>query len=561
LVILQEVVMQQVIDLKAGGGAGGLASLSISQRLYALIVVGIVSMALLVGLNIFQMQRLFDAANYGNENSLPSLSTLNTILSTFSEQRVLLYRHSLTWEQEKKDEIEKRLKAVVEKRNQALQHYVQLVSGDQDKALFDKESALIKSYDEGVATVLDFSQKSMGQLALDELLHLAAIAEKINSAIQEHITYKQALAKAGAETALDTKTSTMVQALALLLVMGCFSLVVGLSIVRRIHAPLTEVVNALSQLAKGDLTFQVRVDSKDEIGQLKQALNSTVQKLRSTLQGIASEAHGLAQSSQQLARLAAHMSANSNAQTDSISRASSTLQQLTVSIDHVGANAHEAKDHAEDVDQSSLHSNSEFLQTSDRIQEVARCVEDSSCQILRLSNQVEGIGEVTRVIREVAEQTNLLALNAAIEAARAGEQGRGFAVVADEVRKLAERTTQSVEEITGMIVAIQTEVREAVRSMESSQSVVAAVVASAGRAGDSMQGIRLATNTVQSSVVCISEALNEQRVASATLARSVESIAQMSEAHSSTASTVAHTAAGLVTVSEKLKLNLFQFQF
>ncbi len=191
---------------------------------------------------------------------------------------------------------------------------------------------------------------------------------------------------------------------------------------------------------------------------------------------------------------------------------------------------------------------------------VASSVDSTAQDIQNLSEQVQRIGGIAIVIREVADQTNLLALNAAIEAARAGEQGRGFAVVADEVRKLAERTSSSVREITATTDAIRIGAEAAVLGMQKSRSIVSEVVSTAETAVASMHGICQATEGVRSTISDISSALHEQRSASTELARSVENIAQMSEENATAVGQVAATASDLARVSSDLRSSVARFR-
>ena len=193
------------------------------------------------------------------------------------------------------------------------------------------------------------------------------------------------------------------------------------------------------------------------------------------------------------------------------------------------------------------------------IADVSQEVDSSAQKIQLLSEQVQQIGNITTVIREVADQTNLLALNAAIEAARAGEQGRGFAVVADEVRKLAERTTLSVREITEMIQTIQIGAVEAVGSMQNSRTRVNDIVGLATSTSGAMDDIRKSTKVVQQGIQAISEALKEQKAASNELASSVEVIAQMSEENATAVTSVASSAEQLMNVANSLKASIHRF--
>lgn len=527
--------------------------MTIARRLYLLMSLSIVSLAILGGLCLFQMGRVYDTANYGNENALPSLSVLNRMTDGFARERLHIYRHALTSDQARKEEINTAIALARKERDSAFKEYEQHFSDETDRKMFNDEIALLKAYDEGVKTALEFSNSDLKELAQQELLTQSATADKLNSAIQAHIAYNESLARRSAEQAKSTAYEATTQTIGIIVLVSLSCLIVGRTVIRSVNKPLREVIDALGRLAQGDLAFRLDAKQNDEIGQLKVALNATIDRLRETLEEIANDALMLSHSSQQLVEVSRQMASSSIRQSESTSAASASLQQLTVSIDQVSGSADEARLCANDAELSALDSSQEFVQTSRQIGLVASRVESSSKQILALSDQVQRIGNITTVIREVADQTNLLALNAAIEAARAGEQGRGFAVVADEVRKLAERTTHSVQEISSMIASIQAEAAQAVKGMESSQVVVGEVVTSAERAGTAMGGIQQATTTVQSTVSGISEALIEQRAASADLARNVESLAQMSESNSATAATVSNTATALAAVSVKLQ--------
>jgi methyl-accepting chemotaxis protein len=338
-------------------------------------------------------------------------------------------------------------------------------------------------------------------------------------------------------------------AMALAVVLG---VLISITVTRNIVGPLVHAVKELGRIAAGDMTSKISAVGSDEsaammrsLAAVQTELSGMVAQLQGTARHLHSSVHDVTESSHQLSSRALESS-------DAINSAAASLEQMVVSIDVVGNNADEASGRAKDAGDAAQHGRSLGETASHDVVLAADKVGQTADMIQQLSAQVVEIGTIANVIKDIADQTNLLALNAAIEAARAGEQGRGFAVVADEVRKLAERTTASAHEITSMISAIQGGTNAVVASMGESRATMTEVRNKVAETTDAISRIEQSTGSALSAVGEISSALREQKSTTAGIAQSVENVARLSEENALTAESVSKAMADVRQVAEEL---------
>jgi len=321
------------------------------------------------------------------------------------------------------------------------------------------------------------------------------------------------------------------------------------------------VVNALHQLAAGDLTCKLKIAGKDDFSWLAYEYDSSRKALIKLVAELATHATTVSESAALLATSSDSITRSTTQQSEAASSIAAAVEQMAVSVSHVADNAREANSLSKEAGIASHEGASVIGNVVSEVSHIAEAVQHSSNVIQELGRQSAQIRSIVKVIDEVAEQTNLLALNAAIEAARAGEQGRGFAVVADEVRKLAERTASSTKEIGGMIETITRGTSEAVLSMQQGVTKVESGVTLARQAGSAITTIDSSTQRVATTVGDISAAIEEQRAATNEIARHVDSIAQMAESNSVATLQTGETARRLADMSRGLQDAVARFKF
>lgn len=341
------------------------------------------------------------------------------------------------------------------------------------------------------------------------------------------------------------------------------SILLGLLVayaIRKLLSPLKETSDLLERIAEGDLTVKLSVSSSDEIGKMQQACQYMVSKLNETLKRAADNAAQVASSASQLEVTSEQMATGTEEVAAQALTVATAGEEMAATSTDIANNCQMAAEGAKGANETALNGSRLVESTLEVMERIAVRVKNSATTINSLGVRSEEIGNIVSTIEDIADQTNLLALNAAIEAARAGEQGRGFAVVADEVRALAERTTKATREIGEMINAIQAETKHAVLEMEEGVTEAEIGTAEAAKSGSALKEIVDQINHVAMQVNQIATAAEEQTATTSEISSNMQQITEVVRGTSQGAQESAAAASQLARVSEELHQVVAQFK-
>ena len=363
---------------------------------------------------------------------------------------------------------------------------------------------------------------------------------------------------------LERRDAESAQARSLQLISTLLALLVGiiaaLVITRQITRPIQETLAVVERIASGDLSHNIQVTRRDELGVLQQGIQRMGTTLRELISGIRDGVTQIANAAEELSAVTEQTSAGVNSQKIETDQVATAMHEMTATVQEVARNAEQASLAAADADGQARAGDKVVAEAIAQIERLAAEVARSTDAMTHLQQESNKIGSVMDVIKAVAEQTNLLALNAAIEAARAGEAGRGFAVVADEVRGLAQRTQKSTEEIEGLVAALQNGTQQVSAVMNNSRALTDSSVALTRKAGVSLENITRTVSNIQSMNQQIAAAAEQQSAVAEEISRSIINVRDVSEQTAAASDETAKSSIELARLGGQLQQMVSHFR-
>lgn len=488
--------------------------------------------ALMLFLGVFalnQMSKIRAAAEDITLSSVPSIRALDEFTQLTLRLRVLSYR-LLT---NRGPDVQQKTLETIEQRNQQIRTaqgiYEKLIDSSEERAAYDEYVRLLAQYHQ-----IEERMKSMSRAnqvdELRELLNseLLSNAEQTNTVLARLADINNKMALTTNQQAKDQYNLAFDLVVGLLVIATTLTLLFAWLLTRSITLPIAQALDAAEEIAEGNLTRPIKVDGHDEAGRLLAAMAKMQDKLRDTLQRIAGSATQLASAAEELNAVTDESARGLTQQNNEIEQAATAVNEMTSAVEEVARNAVSTSEASRNATTSAGDGRDLVQETVSAIERMSGDVQATATLIGDLANESRDIGKVLDVIRGLADQTNLLALNAAIEAARAGEAGRGFAVVADEVRALAHRTQQSTSEIERMIGSIQAGTEHAVDSMRNSTERAESTLNIAKGAGMSLDTINTAIVEINERNLVIASAAEEQAQVAREVDRNLVNIRDLS---------------------------------
>ncbi len=498
-------------------------------------------------------------------NRFKSYQTSSGVLGNVAEIHANLYR-LLSWVNSKYEA--QKIDALGKEQQAALARLAGVIQKEQDspprmngeeQKLYRAIAVKLNDYRKDASDFIDLAQ---GDLTTATIFMATADGkyQELNKNLKALLALEDTLSAESYRQSLANHDAVVTILIAVLAVAVAITVIVSFVMSRIILTPVSKTISVIGDIASGDFTKRIAVDSSDEIGKMGGYFNDLVAKLHATISQVANSSGRLVSSATRLYETSGYLSHSSErivAQTETVAAAS---EEMAATSNDIARNCGMAAAGARQASEAATIGASVVQKTVTGMENIAGRVKDSAQTVASLGTRSDQIGEIIGTIEDIADQTNLLALNAAIEAARAGEQGRGFAVVADEVRALAERTTRETKEIDAMIRGVQQGTRSAVSSMDEGVREVEAGSAEAAKSGEALADILEQVQAVAMQVNQIATAAEEQTATTGEITRNMHHITEAVQDAARGARETATAASELTGLADELQKLVCQFR-
>lgn len=488
--------------------------------------------ALMLFLGVFalnQMSKIRAATEDITLSSVPSIRALDEFTQLTLRLRVLSYR-LLT---NREPDVQQKTLESFDVRNQQIRTaqavYEKLIDSSEERAAYDEYVRLLAQYHQIEERMKSLSRANQVE-ELRTLLNTELLnnSDQVNAVLNRLLDINNKMALATNQQAADQYDLAFELVVILLILATALTMLFAWLLTRSITQPIAQALDAAEEIAEGNLTRPIKVEGNDEAGRLLLAMAKMQDKLKDTLQRISGSATQLASAAEEPNAVTDESARGLTQQNNEIEQAATAVNEMTSAVEEVARNAVSTSEASKNATSSAGDGRDLVQETVSAIERMSSDVQATATLIGNLAEESRDIGKVLDVIRGLADQTNLLALNAAIEAARAGEAGRGFAVVADEVRALAHRTQQSTSEIERMIGSIQAGTEHAVDSMRNSTERAESTLNIAKGAGMSLDTINTAIVEINERNLVIASAAEEQAQVAREVDRNLVNIRDLS---------------------------------
>jgi len=523
--------------------------MSITARITMVVSLALAALIAVGGFGLWAQSRALDRFDYIESSCVEQRLILLDAKSTLNKLRIAVRDHVLAQTSGDKARHESLIQGLTQQFDKEMAKYDAASPGNDERSMLDAERADIARYIATIAPILQ--QSNHGELKsvlplLSDNSEFRRSADALSGDIDKHLRYKYDQAGELRQQNLSSFQTSKWFMLGVITLAVMFLSTIAYHLSSSIRQRMDAMCELMEYIGSSlDFTRRITIRREDELGRAAAAFNLLLNCMQGNLKNIFAASSEVSAEAQTLSQTAKQVAVASSTQSEATAQMAATMEQMTASISHVASQARLTHQGATEAGKLVEEGSGIIGQTIQDIHEISSVIRASASSIQELETYSAQVGSVITVIREIADQTNLLALNAAIEAARAGEQGRGFAVVADEVRKLAERTTKSTQEISSTIATMVERAQEATSRMKTAEGLVDTGV---HRADDADQAIRhIGENAAGAtrSISDISAAIQQQGVASSNIANQVERTAQMSEESSAAAEHTAESAAHL----------------